>query len=295
MLVGLALATLIGVASSASFKSHVLVVSIAMLLGGLMCSFFHLGRPERAWRAATMWRTSWLSREVIVLPVFIGLVLLWWWFASSSPIALLLLVITIAAVLWVCTAKIYSCLTFIQEWAQPFTLVNYILIGLSSGFVLLCTLAALTRQGALVNFIGPWALSFTVAAGVTKVLALRHNANIKPRSTLQSATGIQAERLEQKSMGMSAGAFNTREFFHGQSVYLLKNLRWVHWVLAFGIPVLCMIWGLALSQLSSAQSAPSATPWVIALLLQWPGLIAERWLFFAQARHPQNLYYQVVS
>jgi len=36
-------------------------------------------------------------------------------------------------------------------------------------------------------------------------------------------------------------------------------------------------------------------PWVLALLLQAPGVLAERWYFFAQAQHPQNLYYQTVS
>ena len=50
------------------------IVSLCLLAGGLVASFFHLGRPERAWRAASQWRTSWLSREVIVLPAFMGMV-----------------------------------------------------------------------------------------------------------------------------------------------------------------------------------------------------------------------------
>ena len=49
-------------------------VALAVLAAGLVASFFHLGRPERAWRSAAMWRTSWLSREVIVLPAFMGTV-----------------------------------------------------------------------------------------------------------------------------------------------------------------------------------------------------------------------------
>ena len=43
------------------------------------------------------------------------------------------------------------------------------------------------------------------------------------------------------------------------------------------------------STLRSATGIPGAP------LLQVLGLLAERWLFFAQARHPQNLYYQTVS
>ena len=38
------------------------VVSLGLLIAGLIASFFHLGHPERAWRTAAMWRTSWLSR-----------------------------------------------------------------------------------------------------------------------------------------------------------------------------------------------------------------------------------------
>src|SRR5688572_13909975 len=52
-------------------------VALAFLAVGLAASFFHLGRPERAWRAAAMWRTSWLSREVIVLPLFMAVVFIY--------------------------------------------------------------------------------------------------------------------------------------------------------------------------------------------------------------------------
>src|SRR5512146_2321850 len=30
---------------------------------GLLSSLLHLGQPQRAWRAFSQWRTSWLSRE----------------------------------------------------------------------------------------------------------------------------------------------------------------------------------------------------------------------------------------
>ena len=56
--------------------------------------------------------------------------------------------------------------------------------------------------------------------------SLRHKAALRPVSTLQSATGILARKLVQKSLGMSAGAFNTREFFHGTSQLALGNVRW---------------------------------------------------------------------
>ena len=62
---------------SESFYALGSLTSMVLLIGGLVASVFHLGRPERAWRAATQWRTSWLSREVIALPAAMGLTFLY--------------------------------------------------------------------------------------------------------------------------------------------------------------------------------------------------------------------------
>jgi DMSO reductase anchor subunit len=267
----------------------------ALLLAGLAASFLHLGHKMRAWRAVLMWRTSWMSREVILLPAFIGLVALWWLaLAAGGSLAsgvlgtvwLPALVVLSALALWYCTAMIYACLRFIEEWAHPLTVVNFILIGLSAGLVLGCALAALSGEQALLRATGPWAFTVTWLAWATRRLSLRRNSLLRHKSNLQSATGIRSERLVQKSMGMSAGSFNTREFFHGASAAALRHVRWGFQLLTFGLPVLLMGWGLVNA---------GAWPWLLAALLQAPGLLAERWLFFAQAKHPQNLYYQTVS
>ncbi|CAM5795049.1 dimethyl sulfoxide reductase anchor subunit family protein [Rhizobacter fulvus] len=292
LVVTLALALLAGLAIAPGFVSASLMLAVVMLLIGLAASFAHLGRPERAWRAVLMWRTSWLSREVIVLPAFIGVVALWWLALRAgidmgkSAALLPLAAIALAALLWYCTAMIYACLRFIQEWAQPLTLVNFTLIGLSSGLVLASALAAFAGESALLAVTGPAALVVTLVAWVTRSLALRRNATLKHKSTLQSATGIDASRLVQKSMGMSAGSFNTREFFHGRTLAVLKNVRLGFIVLCFALPALFALLALVTGSL---------WPWALALLCQVPGLVAERWFFFAQAKHPQNLYYQVVS
>jgi DMSO reductase anchor subunit len=288
LVVTLALALLAGLAIAPGFVDASLMLAVVMLLIGLAASFAHLGRPERAWRAVLMWRTSWLSREVIVLPAFIGVVALWWLAlrAGMNTPLLPLTAVVLAALLWYCTAMIYACLRFVQEWAQPLTLVNFTLIGLSSGLVLASALAAFAGEAALLRVTGPCALVVTLIAWATRMLALRHNATLKHKSTLQSATGIHSPNLVQKSMGMSAGAFNTREFFHGRTLALLQSVRLGFIVLCFVLPALLALWALA---------SGSALPWALALACQVPGLVAERWFFFAQARHPQNLYYQVVS
>jgi len=291
LVVALALATLFGVPMAPGYMSTALLVAEVLLLAGLAASFLHLGRKTRAWRAALMWRTSWMSREVIVLPAFIGLVGLWWLleragvavqYGALFPV----LAIVGAIVLWYCTAMIYACLRFIEEWAHPLTIINFTLIGLASGLLLACALAALAGDADMLAATGTSALVVTLAAWATRLMSLRRNAGIRHKSTLQSATGIQSPKLVQKSMGMSAGAFNTREFFHGASQAAVQNARLGFQLLAFAVPALLMLWGI---------SSHSAWPWVLAVLVQAPGLIAERWVFFAQAKHPQNLYYQVVS
>jgi DMSO reductase anchor subunit len=291
--VWLALAVLAGAVAPASrFLAQGLGLATALLVLGLAASFFHLARPLRAWRSAAMWRTSWLSREVIVLPALIGLLALWWLAlvtGRGTPLLPLLLpaaAIVLSALLWLCTAMIYAGIRFIQEWAHPLTLANYVLIGLSSGAVLAAGLATAAGEARLLAAAAPAAMVATLAAGVARLASLRRNAALKPRSTLQSATGIHAQRLVQMNMGMSAGSFNTREFFHRAGAQALLQVKWAAVLLGFAVPLALVAWGWA---------GGSSLPWLAALAVQAAGLLLERWLFFAQARHPQNLYYQRVS
>jgi DMSO reductase anchor subunit len=288
LVLALVLANMGGVELRPDYTSTALLLSLAMLMAGLAASFLHLGRPERAWRAAMMWRTSWLSREVIVLPAFIGVVALWWLAQQigADPAPWRIAALLLALLLWFCTGMIYACLSFIEEWAHRLTIVNFGLIGLSSGLVLACALATLKGDQLLVHTFGLPAVLVTLLAWACRVMSLRRNAALKPKSTLQSATGIKNDKLVQKSMGMSAGAFNTREFFHKASALMFKRVKLAFQLLAFAIPTVLLAVGLA---------SESSWPWLLAALIQAPGLIAERWFFFAQARHPQNLYYQVVS
>lgn len=257
-----------------------------LALGGLVASFFHLGHPERAWRAALMWRTSWLSREVIVLPVFIlgvalwGSAHVWGW---SAPLGWGLFTTVACILLFLCTAMIYGSIRFLQEWATPLTVLNYTLMGCASGWTLASVLAALMApRWALALATG--ALCFTLAAAAGRWASLRRNARLKPRSSVQSAIGVNHAKVVQRSMGFGGGSYNTREFFHGKSAALLRSVKWWFLLLAFVLPALLL------------AGAPPTWPWLaLAFAVQYVGLLAERWFFFAQANHPQNIYYQVVS
>jgi DMSO reductase anchor subunit len=272
-------------------------IALAFLIGGLIASFFHLGRPERAWRSAAMWRTSWLSREVIALPAFMGCVALyglahWLGWRSVQIVPGVDATLAIGAVgtilcfvLFVCTGMIYACLKFLQEWHTPLTVVNYVLFGCASGLMLAAAYAAFVEP-ALVRYIAAWVAGFTLAALVTRGAALVRNARLKRKSTLQTAIGVKHPRIRQTAQGFMGGSFNTREFFHGRSDAAVRSIKWVFLLLVFPVPLLLLALGLA---------TQAAVLLAAAFVVQYVGLLAERWFFFAQANHPQNLYYQRIS
>ncbi|HET7262634.1 MAG TPA: DmsC/YnfH family molybdoenzyme membrane anchor subunit [Casimicrobiaceae bacterium] len=260
-------------------------VSATLLVLGLVASFFHLGRPERAWRAAARWRTSWLSREVIVLPAFTAAVFAYGVAQARAPApamewigaAATLLCVT----LFVCTGMIYACIRFLQEWATPLTVVNYTLLGCASGAMLATALAAYLEPALVPGYAAATALA-TLAGLATRTLSLVRNARLRPKSTVQTAIGIKHPSIRQISPGFTGSSFNTREFFHHRTREFLRAIRWLFLVLAFPLP-LALLWA------GTALAFPFAI--AAAFAIQYAGLLAERWFFFAQANHPQNLYY----
>jgi DMSO reductase anchor subunit len=287
---------------SDSFYAIGSAMSLLLLIAGLGASFFHLGRPERAWRAAARWRTSWLSREVIVLPMMMGLVFFYGlahWLGwtepffvvgdGTLPIDLTMIVGVLgtltAFALFVCTAMIYASVKFLEEWHSPYTVANFTFLGLASGFML-CAAYSAYIGNHLIGFYGTWAVIFTVLGLASRAASLLRNATLKHKSTLETAIGIRHRTIEQKSQGFTAGSFNTREFFHHQSLDTLKLVRLTFLVLVFPVPILLI---------GAAYAMQSTTLPILAVAVQYAGLIAERWYFFAEAKHPQNLYYQSVA
>lgn len=262
------------------------LVALALAAAGLLASFFHLGHPERAWRAAAQWRTSWLSREVIVLPAFMAAVFFYGmahWRGLPTLLPALAGVL-LAFGLFVATGMIYACLRFLREWHTPLTVINYTLLGCASGFTLATAFAAVSAP-ALVGFLGSWSLGLTAAALIGRAASLIRNAKLKPKSTLQTAIGVKHPKIQQQAQGFMGGSFNTREFFHGKTAETLSAIKWFFLLATFPIPLLLL----------GAGVQGSAALLALAFVVQYLGLMAERWFFFAQANHPQNLYYQSIA
>jgi len=263
-------------------------MACALAAGGLVSSTFHLGRPERAWRAFSQWRTSWLSREGVAAVAFFpvaGLCALGWIVAGETDgpwrlAAVALLVMAVATV--VCTAMIYASLKPVPQWRNPWVPWVYLALAAASGGLLLALLAAAWR-------IAPWtswaAGAFVLAAWMAKAACWRSIDRARPSATIQSATGL--------------GRYGTVRALdppHTQANYLQREmgfrvarkhaakLRLAVHALAFAVPLILTV--------AAAWSGPwAALPLAAAAACMAAGLLVERWLFFAQATHVVTLYY----
>jgi DMSO reductase anchor subunit len=295
------LANLLEHQDSQTFYALGSALSLAFLGAGLVASFFHLGHPERAWRSIARWRTSWLSREVIALPAAMLLVFLYglvhylewttplFTVAGALPVDATLIIGALATLatfaLFICTGMIYAGIRFLQEWHSALTVINFTLLGGASGFMLAAAFSAFIGV-QLVGFYGTWAVILTLTAMLTRGASLLRNHRLRPKSTLQSAIGIRHTTIRQIAQGAMGGSFNTREFFHHQSRHLVGMARLVFLVLVFPAPVLL----LGAAWVLSSELLP-----ILAFITQYLGLLFERWYFFVDARHPQNLYYQSIA
>jgi DMSO reductase anchor subunit len=193
------------------------------------------------------------------------------WAAAAASVAL-----------FVCTGMIYACLPFLQEWRTPLTVLNFTALGCASGLTAAVALAA-WLEPQLVRPYTLAALASGLLAYCLRILSLFRNSRLRPKSTTQSAIGVRAAEVRQISQGAMGGSYNTREFFHHQPRVVVRAVRWTLLLLVFPVPALLLM------------TASSSAALCAAFLVQYVGLLAERWYFFAEAKHPQNLYYQAIA
>ncbi|MBX3569194.1 MAG: dimethyl sulfoxide reductase anchor subunit [Rhizobiaceae bacterium] len=264
-------------------------LALSLICGGLLSSTGHLGRPERAWRAFSQWRSSWLSREgVLSVATFVpaGLLGVGWVLLGQAGawIRIAGLASAAGAVATVCaTAMIYASLKPVPQWNSRYTLPGYLVLSALSGLVLLN--AVLSLFGGSHPSVVLVALVATAAGWAFKLATWRHNDRIVPVVTANSATGL------------AGGTVRSIEWPHTEENYLLKEmgfrvarkhaarLRLVAQGLAFAAPILLLLLAAA------SGGAVSMALSLIAPLVQLAGLLVERWLFFAEARHVVTLYY----
>ncbi len=245
-----------------------------LAIAGLLASTFHLGHPERAWRAFSQWRTSWLSREgiaaVATLAALAPVALSDWlglgwglgWGRAPGYVGAALAMTTIAT-----TSMIYAQLKTVPRWNHWTTPAQFFAFALAGG-------AMLTGQA-----FAPVLLALLALA----LLAHWHYGDgrfAKRGATMGSATGLGAlGKVSVFDPAHTAGNYLMREMIFGVGRKHAAKLRVIALVLACLIPALILL----------ASAHPAAT--ALAAGIHLVGAFAARWLFFAEAEHVLGLYY----
>ena len=267
-------------------------LAFGMSVAGLLASTFHLGHPERAWRAFSQWRTSWLSREGVlaVLTLVLFAAYTWLWLIRGERVAWLGYLVVLSSGLTVfATAMIYAQLRTVPHWNTALTPVCYLLFSLASSSVLFMALRGEGAAGATERWLIVGGL-ILVASWVAKWFWWRRAARTSLASvgaSTEDATGLGAMakggKVRLLESPHSGANYLTREMVHKIGRKHARTLRRLAVVLGLGIPLVVMV-------VMFFMSLPNVAL-VVAFLSLMLGLLAERWLFFAEAEHSVAAYY----
>lgn len=274
---------------------HITAFGLAFVLVtvGLLSSVFHLGHPERAWRALSQWRSSWLSREgvaaLVTYPFAGGYAAALYCFGPSHMGTKLLglAAIGFALLFIVCTGMIYASLRPIKAWANPYVPTGYLLLALMIGAILLAVLQAVFGDNyvpATGFAIGLLAMGFMHKLGYWRFID-----QTSSRSTPESATGL--GRL---------GQVRLLEGPHSEANYLMQEMGFrIARKHAHALRRVVLIAGFILPSLALVAALIISTAGVFLILLAAVfcavGIVVERWLFFAEAKHTVAMYYGAPS
>ncbi|MDG2517266.1 dimethyl sulfoxide reductase anchor subunit family protein [Lysobacter soli] len=274
-----------------------LVLGLVLTTAGLLSSMLHLGKPGRAWRAFSQWRTSWLSREgvfavatalvVVAMLAVLGLGIagalpqqLWIAMPVLAAIMVLLSLCTIAS-----TAMIYASLKPIPAWRHPLVLPAYFVFAVLTGWLVLLALvnwAALSDEALGVILLVTFALA--IVAGVLK-LVYWHRIDRQPLgATRGEAVGLPGRDVDVIERPNTQANYINKEMGYVLARKHARPLRFIALVLFAVVPMVA-------SWFAWANPALAGPVFTLGALLALAGTLVERWLFFAQARHLVTLYY----
>ncbi len=263
--------------------------ALALISAGLMSSTLHLGNPQRAWRAFSQWRSSWLSREgVMAILTFVPLCAGAWlsifegryvtWIGLSGTVLSLITVY--------CTSMIYASLKSIYAWHTPVTSLAYLLFAAAGGLSLACVFAVFSGDlSALLIVPSMAALAF---AWVIKSIWRNRLKQDRSPSTPETATGLggigKVRLLERPHINEN---YLTREMGYRVARKHADKLSLLSLIFGCLIPVVLLILLLIADGASIGALGLVAAAFVSHAL----GVVTERWLFFAEARHAVMNYY----
>lgn len=246
-------------------------LAYALATAGLVASTFHLGRPERALKAFSQWRTSWLSREgwaavaalLLLAPVALADIVGWplRWTCALPGAALAVLTV-------VCTAMIYAQLRSVPRWHTARTPALFLIFAATGGAIL---------SGA------PWAgwLALLLGMVLAEAFVAGDGAFASAGQTTGTATGLEPfGRVRSFEWPHTGDTWLLREMIHVVGRRHAAKLRVIALVLGAAVPALILF---------TLPAGPAAA--TLAAASHLAGALAARWLFFAEAEHVVGLYY----
>ena len=266
--------------------AHLIFVSgftFGLIVAGLLSSTLHLGHPERAWRALSQWRSSWLSREGVLAIIVLAALSAWFlsvFLGVSPPLWANFGLITLITATVYATSMIYASLRTVACWHHPLTPVCYIMFSVSGGSLAFVWLSAVVNQHASIWF-AYCAAGLIFAAWVVKFFWWRMLDSRTSHSSLASATGLGA-----------LGKVKTLMPPHTSENYLQTEMGFVvarrH---AVKLRVISVFLGCIVPLSALCLTTDSIGLLSVVLLAHLLGIFIERWLFFAEAKHVVSTYY----
>ena len=265
-------------------------LALGLITAGLLASTFHLGHPERAWRAMSQWRSSWLSREglaaiVTYLPALI-FALGWIVFEDARGFwgVFGILASAGAAVTVVCTGMIYASLKTIRQWHHPLVLPGYLLFALYTGGMWMAVLVC-GFGGDASTLIWVTIIAGSGAAAVKWTYWSKIDSDT-PVTTAGTATGLgHLGKVRMLDAPSTSKNFVMREMGYRVARKHVHKLRMIAAVAGVVVPfALLMVAGIM-------ATAGGWIPALLAAVIGTLGVAVERWLFFAQATHVVTTYY----
>ena len=268
---------------SAASMLSMLALGMGLTTAGLISSTLHLANPKNAWRAFSRVRTSWLSREgVLALALYpVAAIYAWLLMIGSSHVLFVgvgLLLASLALGVLFCTGMIYACLKTVPRWHTRLVPAGYVLFGLYSGA--LAGLPFITVSSGGVSKLLNAVLALLVLTLLVKAVYYLRFRTPKVQHTINNALTLGPKSIRLLDVGHTHGTFLTDEFCFKLARGHAILLRMVVLAAGFALPFVLL-----------AIGATGVVPLVLAGLACALGLLAERWLFFAEAEHVVRLYH----
>ena len=267
-----------------------LALSLTLITLGLLSSTLHLGHPERAWRALTQWKTSWLSREgvaAVLTYIPAGTLALGWLLSEQTSdiyVAMGLLAAIGSGITVYCTSMIYASLKAIPAWTLSLVPVLYLFLSITSGNLLLITL--LSAFDSEVAGLSMFCILILLITMFLKIKYWNIVDRMPTNSNIETATGLgnigkptvlekphTSENYLQREMGFQIARKHS------------EKLRRISLITLFILPVI-------LINLTFLTPTIAFTLTLTAVIFAAIGLSIERWLFFAEAKHVVMNYYE---